>query len=267
MDLGAPQIMGVLNVTPDSFSDGGLFLGKEPALRQAESMLAQGAAIIDVGGESTRPGAQPVSEQEELDRVLPVVEALVASFDVVISVDTSTPSVMRAAVQAGAGMINDVRSLQRPNALKVASALDVPICLMHMQGEPSHMQDNPNYSNVVAIVSEYLLARVENCVSAGIQRDRLLVDPGFGFGKTTQHNLSLLKHLGEFQSLGLPVLVGMSRKSMIGAVVEKPPAGRVYGSVAAALLALQAGANIIRVHDVGPTMDAIKILRAVAKAE
>ena len=263
MDLSRPAVMGVLNVTPDSFSDGGRFLGKESALQQSRLMVEQGATIIDVGGESTRPGAAPVPEQQELDRVIPVVEALAGEVDAIISVDTSTSSVMREAEAAGAGLINDVRALERDGALDYACQSALPVCLMHMQGTPQSMQDNPSYHDVLKDVSGYLMQRVSACLASGIARERLLLDPGFGFGKTLQHNLSMLKHLQQFVELGFPLLVGMSRKSMIGNVLDKPVGERLHGSVAAALLAAQQGANIIRVHDVGPTVDALKILAAV----
>lgn len=267
LDLSRPAVMGVLNVTPDSFSDGGRFLGKESALRQARMMVSQGAAIIDVGGESTRPGALPVSEQQELDRVVPVVEAISAEVDAIISVDTSTPLVMQEAESAGAGLINDVRALEREGAMQVAAASQLPVCLMHMQGTPESMQKNPYYQDVLADVSQYLLQRVNACRGAGIADERLLLDPGFGFGKSLQHNLSMLKHLHRFVELGFPLLVGMSRKSMIGAVLDKPVDQRLVGSVAAALLAVQQGAQIVRVHDVEPTVDALKVLAAVQQSD
>ncbi len=255
--------MGVLNVTPDSFSDGGKFCNHEQAISQALRMVDQGAAIIDVGGESTRPGADPVSEQEELDRVIPVVLALAAEVDAIISVDTSTPAVMAEAESAGAGLINDVRALEREGALECAKNSTLPVCLMHMQGDPVSMQNNPQYSNVVSDVAGYLMERVRACRDAGIVDDRILLDPGFGFGKSLQHNLSLLKHLDQLVALGFPVLVGMSRKSMIGAILGKHVDERLHGSVAAAIIAAHNGASIIRVHDVGPTVDALKIVSAV----
>ena len=267
MDLSRPVVMGVLNVTPDSFSDGGCFLGKELAIQQARKMVEQGAAIIDVGGESTRPGAEPVSEQQELDRVVPVVEALAGEVSAIISVDTSTPAVMREASNVGAGLINDVRALERPGAMDYIAETDLPVCLMHMQGTPQSMQKNPNYQDVVNEVAIYLLARVALCRKAGITDERLLLDPGFGFGKSLQHNLSMLKHLHLFADLGFPLLVGMSRKSMVGTILDKPVEQRLHGSVAVAMLAAQQGARIIRVHDVGPTVDALKILSAVEAAD
>lgn len=263
LNLSKPAVMGVLNVTPDSFSDGGKFCNHEQAISQALRMVDQGAAIIDVGGESTRPGADPVSEQEELDRVIPVVLALAAEVDAIISVDTSTPAVMAEAESAGAGLINDVRALEREGALECAKNSTLPVCLMHMQGDPVSMQNNPQYSNVVSDVAGYLMERVRACRDAGIVDDRILLDPGFGFGKSLQHNLSLLKHLDQLVALGFPVLVGMSRKSMIGAILGKHVDERLHGSVAAAIIAAQNGASIIRVHDVGPTVDALKIVSAV----
>lgn len=266
MDLSRPVVMGVLNVTPDSFSDGGRFFCKDEALAQARLMVEQGAAIIDIGGESTRPGAAPVSEQEELDRVVPVIEALAGAIDAVVSVDTSTPAVMREAAAAGAGMINDVRALERPGALECVKNTALPVCLMHMQGQPESMQNNPRYQDVLNDVYTYLQARLEACGSAGIAPERIVLDPGFGFGKTLQHNLSLLKHLDQFTKLECPMLVGMSRKSMIGAVLDKPVAERLHGSVAAALIAVQSGAAIVRVHDVAPTVDALKVWSAVLES-
>ena len=263
LNLSKPAVMGVLNVTPDSFSDGGEFCNHEQAISQALRMVDQGAAIIDVGGESTRPGADPVSEQEELDRVIPVVLALAAEVDAIISVDTSTPAVMAEAESAGAGLINDVRALEREGALQCAKNSTLPVCLMHMQGDPVSMQNNPQYSNVVSDVASYLMGRVRACRDAGIVDDRILLDPGFGFGKSLQHNLSLLKHLDQLVALGFPVLVGMSRKSMIGAILGKHVDERLHGSVAAAIIAAHNGASIIRVHDVGPTVDALKIVSAV----
>ncbi|HAG92917.1 MAG: dihydropteroate synthase [Pseudomonadales bacterium] len=266
LDLSRPVVMGVLNVTPDSFSDGGRFFCKDEALAQARLMVEQGAAIIDIGGESTRPGAAPVSEQEELDRVVPVIEALAGAIDAVVSVDTSTPAVMREAAAAGAGMINDVRALERPGALECVKNTALPVCLMHMQGQPESMQNNPLYQDVLNDVYTYLQARLEACGSAGIAPERIVLDPGFGFGKTLQHNLSLLKHLDQFTKLECPMLVGMSRKSMIGAVLDKPVAERLHGSVAAALIAVQSGAAIVRVHDVAPTVDALKVWSAVLES-
>lgn len=265
LDLSEPVVMGVLNVTPDSFSDGGRFAHRDAALRHAESMMADGAGIIDVGGESTRPGAQPVSLQQELDRVIPVVEAL-SALDVIISVDTSTPEVILAAASCGAGLINDVRALRRPGALAAAVDVDLPVCIMHMSGEPDTMQNRPSYTNVVDEVLEFLRQRMLVCVEAGIDPGKLLVDPGFGFGKTVQHNLQLLKCLDRFQKLDAPVLIGMSRKSMFQAVLGRDVDERLAGSVSAACLAVCAGASIVRAHDVKETVDAVRFARAVMGA-
>lgn len=267
LDLSQPRVMGILNVTPDSFSDGGRYVGREQAIEQALRMQEDGAAIIDIGGESTRPGAADVSVPQELDRVLPLIEALVTELDVPISVDTSKPEVMRAAVEAGAGMINDVYALRREGALETAAALDVPICLMHMQGEPRSMQQSPEYTDVVRDVNDFLLEQAARCEQAGIPPSRLLLDPGFGFGKRLEHNLSLLKHLSRLVEKGYPVLVGMSRKSMIGAVLDLPVEERLHGSVAGATLAAWLGAKVIRVHDVKATVEAMKVVAAVMEGE
>ena len=263
LDLSSPVVMGVLNVTPDSFSDGGSFVGRDKALAHAGNMLGNGAAIIDVGGESTRPGALPVSVQEELDRVVPVVEALVQEFQCIVSVDTSTPEVMLAAAGVGAGLINDVRALKRPGALNAVAGLDLPVCLMHMQGQPGTMQQNPKYQSIEREVAEFFAQRIDACVAAGVSKGRLLLDPGFGFGKTLEHNVALLSGLAVFSSLGLPLLVGVSRKTMIGKIVNKPVDQRLHGSVAAAVLAVERGANIVRVHDVLETVDALKVVAAI----
>ncbi len=264
LDLSRPRVMGILNVTPDSFSDGGDFVSPERAILHAEQMLLDGADIIDIGGESTRPGADAVSEQQELDRVIPVIEAIKQRLSVVVSIDTNKPTVMRDAVAAGAGLINDVMALQAPGALETASQLNVPICLMHMQGKPRTMQQQPEYADVVSDIMAFFQQRIDVCVAAGIPQERLLLDPGFGFGKTLEHNLSLLKELGKFLHLGLPLLVGISRKSMIGAILDNAPVDdRLYGSLAAAVLAIEKGASIIRVHDVRPTVDALKVANAV----
>lgn len=267
LDLSQPRVMGILNVTPDSFSDGGRFFGRDQAIEQALRMQEEGAAIIDIGGESTRPGAGDVSVEQELERVLPLVEALAPVLEVPISVDTSKPEVMQAAVAAGAGMINDVYALRRDGALEAAAGLEVPVCLMHMQGEPRSMQQAPEYTDVVAEVRGFLLGQMLRCEAAGIPRQRLLLDPGFGFGKSLAHNLGLLKHLPELVAEGLPVLVGLSRKSMIGAVLELPVEARLQGSVAAATLAAWMGAKVIRVHDVRETVEAMKIVAAVERSE
>jgi dihydropteroate synthase len=265
LDLTTPVVMGVINVTPDSFSDGGLYLDPEDAIRQARRMAAEGAGIIDVGGESTRPGAEPVDTVEELERVIPVVEALVAEIDLPISVDTSKPDVMRAAIAAGASMINDVLALQEPGALDTVAGSSVAVCLMHMQGKPRTMQAAPRYVDVVRDVHHLLVERVRACEIDGIDRSRLVVDPGFGFGKTLEHNLALLAALAEFSRDGLPVLAGLSRKSMIGQLTGRPAAERLAGSVALAALAVEHGAAIVRAHDVAETVDAVKIAAALRR--
>ncbi|MFY9972963.1 MAG: dihydropteroate synthase [Chromatiaceae bacterium] len=266
LDISRPRVMGILNVTPDSFSDGGDHLDRAAALDHGRAMVAAGADLIDVGGESTRPGAAPVDLEEELRRVVPVIEVLASELGVPISVDTSKPEVMTAAVAAGAGMINDVRALTCPGALETAGALGVPVCLMHMRGEPGTMQAAPAYGDVVREVRAFLAQRIAACTGAGIPSRRLLVDPGFGFGKTLGHNLSLLARLGELRDLGAPILVGISRKSMLGAITGRPVEERLSASVAAALLAAERGADILRVHDVGGTVDALKVLEAVRQA-
>nr|VFK61752.1 MAG: dihydropteroate synthase [Candidatus Kentron sp. TC] len=259
--------MGILNVTPDSFSDGGLFLSPITAISQARRMFEEGAEFIDVGGESTRPGAKPISIQQEIDRTIPIIEGIRAEMAVSISIDTSHPQVMREAVYAGAEMINDVRALRVEGAIDAALDLDVPVCLMHMQGEPRTMQETPKYENVVEEVHDFLLARVAVCEKHGIPRHGLCIDPGFGFGKTLAHNLRLLACLNRLVDTGIPVLVGLSRKSMIGTILDKPIEQRLFGSVAAALIAADKGAAILRVHDVGPTVDALKILNALKHSE
>lgn len=263
LDLSQPQVMGILNVTGDSFSDGGRFLDPVRALEQARRMVEEGAAIIDVGGESTRPGAQPVGEQEEVDRVIPVIEAIHRELPVPISVDTSKPAVMAAATAAGAGMINDVRALREPGALQAAAAAAVPVCLMHMQGEPRTMQHNPAYGDVVTEVRVFLLERIQACRLAGIPDARLLIDPGFGFGKASEHNLRLLKHLDRLIEDGYPLVAGLSRKSLIGSVLGLPVQQRLHPSTALAVLAVWQGAALVRVHDVGPTVQAIRMCAAV----
>lgn len=268
LDLTRPVVMGILNTTPDSFSDGGSYyknhrLSLDLALRRAEQMLLDGAQIIDVGGESTRPGAPIVSVQEELDRVIPVVEAVVGQLGALVSVDTSSASVIRESASRGASLINDVRALQREGAVAAAAETGLPVCLMHMQGEPDTMQQNPNYSDVVEQVFGFLEARLAVCQAAGIAREQILLDPGFGFGKTLAHNLALLKHLPEFARFGLPLLVGMSRKSMVAQLLGRPVEQRLAGSLALAMLAAERGAAIIRVHDVAETVDVLKVLAAV----
>ena len=264
LDLSYPAVMGILNVTPDSFSDGGCYQRVDEALHHAETMVGQGAVMVDVGGESTRPGASPVSEQEELDRVIPVVEALARSVDVCISIDTSTPSVMTAAAVAGAHFLNDVRALERDGALEAAAATGLPVCLMHMKGVPASMQNNPLYRNVVTDVLDYLDKRLSTAESAGLNKTQLLIDPGFGFGKSYEHNYELLQRLDELQTLGVPVLAGLSRKTMIGqACGQTLPAERVLGSVAGAVACAMKGAAILRVHDVMETVEALKVVRAM----
>jgi len=256
--------MGILNITPDSFSDGGDFFCLNTALEQAHKMEEEGAAIIDVGGESTRPGAQPVSEEEELARVIPLIKCITRELSVPVSIDTSKPLVMQQAIEAGAGLINDVLALQAPGALEIAAGLDVPVCLMHMQGEPRTMQHSPQYTDVVLEVKTFLLKRMACCEEAGISSDHLLVDPGFGFGKMLEHNLRLLKELGQLSDLGVPILAGISRKSMIGSLLGDASVNqRLHGSLAAAVLAVNQGVKIIRTHDVKPTVDALTVTAAV----
>lgn len=267
LDLSRTHVMGILNVTPDSFSDGGRFSQRDEALHHAEAMVAAGATLIDVGGESTRPGARPVSVTEELERVAPMVEAIHRHLDVVVSVDTSTPAVMREAARLGAGLINDVRALERDGALDAAAATGLPVCLMHMRGEPGTMQDDPHYDDVTEDVARYLQQRMMACADAGIEVDRIVLDPGFGFAKTLAHNLSLFKHLEALHCLGRPLLVGVSRKSMIGLTLERPVAERLYGSLALAALAMTKGASILRVHDVAQTVDVVRMIAAVQHAE
>jgi len=256
-------VMGILNTTPDSFSDGGQFYSIEAAIDRALEMIRDGAQIIDVGGESTRPGATAVSAEEEIDRVAPVIKALRQQSDVCISIDTSKPEVMRAAVRAGANLVNDVNGLREPGALEVCAELDVPVCVMHMQGGPRTMQVSPCYDDVLEDVKSFLQLRINECMVAGIRQENIIIDPGFGFGKTLQHNLQLLKGLHEFESLGVPLLVGLSRKSMLGLILDSPVEQRLHASVAAAVLAWTKGAKIFRVHDVKPTVDALKVCVAV----
>ncbi len=263
LDLTLPKVMGVLNVTPDSFSDGGRYVSHARALEHAQGMIAAGAAIIDVGGESTRPGAPVVSVEEELRRVIPVVEQLARRGHAIVSVDTSTPEVILAAVAAGATLINDVRGLQRPGALEAVAALDCAVCVMHMQGEPETMQQRPEYVDVVADVKRFLQTRVAACEASGIERDRVIIDPGFGFGKTVAHNLALVRQLPDFVALGLPVLMGMSRKSTVGVITGRPEGERLAGSLALAVAAVLRGAHIIRAHDVAETIDVLKVAHAV----
>ena len=263
LDLGRVAIMGILNITPDSFSDGGVFLSPAKAVDHALRMVAAGADIIDVGGESTRPSAPPVSAQEELDRVLPVMEALRGVLGVPVSIDTSKPEVMRAAVRAGAGLVNDVMALRAPGAMQAAVELGVPVCLMHMRGEPRSMQDAPYYIDVVGEVRDFLAARVQACVAAGMAAQSIIVDPGFGFGKALAHNCVLLRNLAVLRALGAPLLVGLSRKSLIGKALGLPLEQRLYASLALASMAVQNGASIIRTHDVEATRDVIRMVEVV----
>ena len=264
IDLKQPCIMGILNLTPDSFSDGGLFTNKDKALNHVKQMIDDGADIIDIGGESTRPGANEVSIDEECQRVIPLIKAIREISDIPISIDTSKTEVMQQAIEAGASMINDVNALKAKGAVELAVKLNVPVCIMHMQGEPRTMQHTPQYENVVQEVKEFLKQRVDICLAAGIKKENIIVDPGFGFGKTLEHNLSLLKHLDEFTKFDVPLLIGVSRKSMIGKILDDAPADeRLHGSVALATLATWMNTNILRVHDVKATADALKLCMAV----
>jgi dihydropteroate synthase len=265
VDLSTPQVMGILNVTPDSFSDGGKYTRFDYALEQAERMITDGASIIDIGGESTRPGAEAVSEEDELARVIPVLKAIKQRFNIVVSIDTSKASVMSAAIDAGADMINDVRALQNEGCLAAVANSNIPLCLMHMQGLPSTMQNSPSYDNVINDIMVFFQQRIDVCINAGITRERLIVDPGFGFGKTLEQNLYLLANLSKFSQLGLPLLAGLSRKSMIGNLLNRKVEQRLAGSLSAAILAVQQGADIIRVHDVQATVAALKVLKAVTE--
>ncbi|MDF7679239.1 dihydropteroate synthase [Enterobacteriaceae bacterium ESL0689] len=266
LDLSYPQVMGILNVTPDSFSDGGQHNSLADAIRHANQMINAGATIIDVGGESTRPGASEVSVEEELERVIPVVEALAQRFEVWISVDTSKPAVIRESARAGAHIINDIRSLTEPGALEAAVQADLPVCLMHMQGQPRTMQEAPKYDNIIADVNRFFIHHITRCEQAGITKDKLLLDPGFGFGKNLTHNYELLARLAEFHHFGLPLLVGMSRKSMIGQLLNVGPGERLSGSLACAVIAAMQGAQIIRVHDVKETAEALRVVEATLNA-
>lgn len=267
LDLAHPQVMGILNVTPDSFSDGGRFRQRDEALRHAAAMVAAGASLIDVGGESTRPGALQVSADEELQRVVPVVEAIAAELDVIISVDTSCPQVMRESARLGAGLINDVRSLRRDGALQAAAESGLPVCLMHMQGEPETMQKNPHYDDLLAEVQAFFAERMAACAAAGIAAERIILDPGFGFAKNLQHNLSLFKHMQVLHGFARPLLVGVSRKSMIGQALGREVDQRLAGGLALAALAVAKGACILRVHDVAETVDVVRMIAAVEAAQ
>ncbi|WP_241569495.1 dihydropteroate synthase [Rosenbergiella collisarenosi] len=267
LDLSFPHVMGILNMTPDSFSDGGRHNTLIDAITHANEMVIAGATILDIGGESTRPGADEVSVEEELTRVIPVVEALAQRFEVWISVDTSKPEVIRAAAAAGAHLINDIRSLNEPGALQAAAEVDLPVCLMHMQGDPKSMQHSPSYQQIITEVDGFLATEIERCVAAGIRRENLVLDPGFGFGKTVQHNYELLANLGHFHHFDLPLLVGMSRKSMIGQLLNVGPTQRLSGSLACAVIAAIQGAHIIRVHDVKESVEAIRVVEATLRAK
>lgn len=266
LNLEIPVVMGILNITPDSFSDGGRFLARDDALGQAEAMLQSGASIIDVGGESTRPGAQQVSAAEEIERVVPIIEAIHNMTDAPVSIDTSKADVMRAAVEAGAAMVNDVRALREAGAVAAAADLGVVVCLMHMQGNPRTMQEEPHYEDVTLDVRDFLASRIETCIDAGIDRERMVIDPGFGFGKSYRHNVELLMNLRQLTDLGQPLMVGLSRKSMLGEMTGRDTGDRMPASIAAAVIAVQAGADILRVHDVAETVEALKVTQAIAKA-
>ncbi|GBF30616.1 dihydropteroate synthase [bacterium MnTg04] len=261
-----PLVMGVLNVTPDSFSDGGRFIDPSLAMARVKEMVEEGADIIDIGGESTRPGAAAVPVAEEMERVIPLLREIHDTLAVMVSVDTSKPEVMQAAVSAGAGMINDVRALRAPGAIEAVADSSAQVCLMHMQGEPRTMQDNPRYANVIAEVGDFLFARAEACLAAGIGRDRIFLDPGFGFGKTLAHNLELMAGLDKLLELGFPLLVGVSRKSMFGALLEREVDERLAGSVAMAAIAAWSGVSIVRAHDIAETKDAVRVAAAVRGA-
>jgi dihydropteroate synthase len=267
LDLTSPRVMGILNVTPDSFSDGGHYSQTDIAVAQAYKFIEEGADIIDIGGESTRPNAEPVSLQEELDRVIPVIESLASKVDIPISIDTYKPAVMRAAIAAGASIVNDVKALQEAGAIEAVANADVAVCLMHMQGEPRNMQDDPHYDDVVEDVVTFLLDRVAICEQAGIQKNRLLIDPGFGFGKTRTHNITLIQQLSTLVNTGYPVLVGLSRKSVLGQMTGNDIDARLYASVSAAVVSAINGAKILRVHDVKATVEALKVVTAILPKE
>lgn len=267
LDLSHPHVMGILNVTPDSFSDGGTHNTLVEAVKHANLMINAGATIIDIGGESTRPGAADVSVEEELARVIPTVEAIAQRFEVWISVDTSKPEVIRESARVGAHIINDIRSLTEPGALEAAAETGLPVCLMHMQGQPKTMQDAPKYADVFADVARFFVEHIVRCERAGIAKDKLLLDPGFGFGKNLSHNYELLARLGEFHHFGLPLLVGMSRKSMVGQLLNVGPTERLSGSLACAVIAAMQGAQIIRVHDVKETVEALRVVEATLAAK
>lgn len=261
------RVMAVINTTPDSFSDGGLYDTTEKAFQHAQQLIKDGADILDVGGESTRPGSRNVDLDEELERTIPLIKAVREVSAIPISIDTSKPEVMRQAVEAGASLINSIWALQQENSLEVAAELNVSVCLMHMQGTPQTMQENPSYTDVVAEVKDFLQQRIDAAIKAGIDQRNIIVDPGFGFGKTLRHNLLLLKSLGRFKSLGVPLLVGLSRKSMIGTILDKPVDQRLYGSISSAVIAAMQGADIIRVHDVSQSIEAIAMVNALNQTE
>ncbi|PPD56465.1 MAG: dihydropteroate synthase [Methylotenera sp.] len=263
LNLNRPHVMGIVNVTPDSFSDGGKFAQTDLAIEHALSLIEQGADILDIGGESTRPNATPVSLQQELERVIPVIEGLVKQIKIPISIDTYKPQVMQAAIKAGASIVNDVRALQENGAIDIVAASDVGVCLMHMQGTPQTMQINPQYNDVVAEVKAFLQQRLTLCETAGINKSRILLDPGFGFGKTREHNITLIQHLASFSTMGQPLLVGLSRKSVLGQVTGNDVDARIYSSVAASVISAMVGAKILRVHDVKATVEALKIVTAI----
>lgn len=263
LDLTTPRVMGILNVTPDSFSDGGSFSQVETAVAHALTLVDEGVDVIDIGGESTRPNADPVGLEEELDRVIPVIEALVGKVNVPISIDTYKPKVMRAAIAAGASMVNDVRALQEEGAIAAVAESDVALCLMHMQGTPQTMQDNPVYSDIISEVSDFLMARATCCEQAGISKNRILIDPGFGFGKTREHNILLLQKLDHLMALEMPMLVGLSRKSVLGKVTGNDVDARLHASVGAAVISAMKGAKLLRVHDVKATVEALKVVSAI----
>lgn len=267
LNLSTPQVMGILNVTPDSFSDGGTHNSLNDAVDHAAKLIAEGATIIDIGGESTRPGASDVSIDEELQRVVPVVEAIRQRFDIWISVDTSKAQVITESANVGASIINDIRSLQEPGALEAAAKTGLPVCIMHMQGNPKTMQQSPHYENVMMDIDRFLQENIQRCVDVGIEKNQIILDPGFGFGKNLAHNYQLLAHLSELHHFGLPILAGMSRKSMVGQLLNVPPQERVAGSVACAVIAAMQGAQIIRVHDVKETVDAMKVVQATLSAK
>ena len=267
LDLSHPHVMGILNVTPDSFSDGGTHNTLVEAVKHANLMINAGATIIDIGGESTRPGAVDVSVEEELARVIPAVEAIAQRFEVWISVDTSKPEVIRESARVGAHIINDIRSLTEPGALEAAAETGLPVCLMHMQGQPKTMQEAPKYADVFADVERFFVEHIVRCEQAGISKEKLLLDPGFGFGKNLSHNYELLARLGEFHHFGLPLLVGMSRKSMVGQLLNVGPTERLNGSLACAVIAAMQGAQIIRVHDVKETVEALRVVEATLAAK